>query len=91
MPRARDRGTVLPEDWVPLCGHHHRAYDAGDFDLYPHLCPGELVLACARAGGTGQALRHVMGTAWRQAPSPTLDARLERLEELCLTSPGEST
>jgi hypothetical protein len=32
---------------VPLCRHHHRAYDRGELDLLPHLEPG-----CGRSSRT---------------------------------------
>jgi hypothetical protein len=92
MPRARDRGAVLADDVVMLCPEHHRAYDAGRLDLWEHLTESELRQAVRRAGGAGLALRRVSAPRWRDpGAGALLDARLDRLEELCKTWSGEPT
>lgn len=66
LGRRHDRdgpdGTLLvaPEDVVPLCERCHRAYDARDLDLLPHLTRAEQARAAALAGLIG-ALRRTSG------------------------------
>jgi hypothetical protein len=48
---------------VPLCRHHHRAYDRGELDLLPYLEPGwraQLAHAVGHVGLIG-ALRRISG------------------------------
>jgi hypothetical protein len=48
---------------VPLCRHHHRAYDRGELDLLPHLEPAwraQLAHAVGHVGLLG-AVRRITG------------------------------
>jgi hypothetical protein len=48
---------------VPLCRHHHRAYDRGELDLLPHLEPAwraQLAHAVGHVGLVG-AIRRITG------------------------------
>lgn len=47
---------VAPDRIVPLCPAHHRAYDARDLDLLPHLTIAEQAQAVADASGIWPAL-----------------------------------
>jgi hypothetical protein len=52
---------------VPLCRHHHRAYDRGELDLLPYVAPAwrtQLAHAVGHVGLVG-ALRRISGSRWR--------------------------
>jgi hypothetical protein len=52
---------------VPLCRHHHRAYDRGELDLLPYLEPAwrtQVAHAVGHVGLVG-ALRRISASRWR--------------------------
>jgi 5-methylcytosine-specific restriction endonuclease McrA len=62
IPRSLGCGDAL--DVVPLCRACHRAYDAGELDLLPHLEPAyraQLAHAVGHVGLIG-ALRRISGS-----------------------------
>ena len=75
VPRALGCGDAL--DVVPLCRACHRAYDAGELDLLPHLEPvwrAQVAHAVGHVGLIG-ALRRVggpNGAAGSRPPGTTL-------------------
>lgn len=54
-------GGMSPAAIVPLCREHHRAYDAGDLDLIPHLTREEQ-LEAVRVVGLSRAYRMLGGS-----------------------------
>jgi hypothetical protein len=80
--RARDGGDPGPHDVAMLCWGCHGAYDRHDLDIDPHLTSAQAAAAVAAAGGRGQALRRLMGSAWRTTPGESIDTRLEVLRAL---------
>lgn len=65
-PRKGGTWTVMPQRVVPLCAEHHRAYDAGSFDLLPHLEIGEQMWAVSDAGGIELARRRLCPSQYRE-------------------------
>jgi hypothetical protein len=60
-------GCGAPACCIALCRVHHRAYDAGELDLLPHLEPGfraQLAHAVGHVGLIG-ALRRISGSSAR--------------------------
>lgn len=60
-PEQPDMGRYVdPADVVPLCVTHHRAFDARELDLLPHLTLAEQAAAAAHVGLVA-ALRRLTG------------------------------
>jgi hypothetical protein len=56
---------VQPFAVVPLCTKHHKAYDAHEVDLLPHLTLDEQMQAVKDAGGLELARRRTAPLAYR--------------------------
>jgi hypothetical protein len=77
-PDGSGRLIVRGVDVVPLCAPCHRAYDAHQLNLLPHLTPAEQTRAVQVAGGIVAAMQRTTGLRWapvapRTAP-PTTEA-----------------